>query len=518
MRNENKITETCISTALDNSERTSIHSILIANRGEIAIRILKTARRMGLKTFAIQTPQEANACYLDFADEIIRIPEERASSLVFLDIEALIGFAKTFAIDAIHPGYGFLAENPDLARRCSEEGILFIGPSEASIRQMGDKNEAKKLAIEIGLPVIKGSETPIHSLTEATRLASDIGYPIMLKALAGGGGKGMRVVHDARQLEQAFKMAVSEAQNAFGNGAMLIEKYIEKPRHIEVQVLADRHGNAVHLFERECSVQRNHQKLLEEAPSAALDEPLRKAMTDCALKLCRAAHYFTLGTVEFLLDQQKNFYFLEMNTRIQVEHPVTEAITNLDLVELQIRTAVGEKLPFQQSDVEMNGWAFELRVNAEDVQAGFAPNFGIIDEMTFPASANLRVDAGFTAGSVMPALFDSLVAKLIVTGKTRDEAIENTLNVVNNTRIKGIKTTIPFIKAAFHHPNFVSGNFDTSFVGNMKQLYYQEKNEERAAAMIALQAYLLDMEKIEGAQIEVEGTTPWLSRMWHKLS
>ncbi len=494
-----------------------IKSILIANRGEIAIRVMKTARRMGLKTWCFQTPQEANACYISFADEVIRIPEESSATLIFLDLEAIIRYAKVNQIDSIHPGYGFLAENPDLARRCDEEGILFIGPSEESIRQMGDKNEAKKLAVAVGLPVIKGSDAPVTSLIEATRQAFETGYPVMLKALAGGGGKGMRVVRDARELEQSYNMTVNEAINAFNNGAMLIEKYIECPRHIEVQILADRYGNAVHLFERECSVQRNHQKLLEEAPSVALTDSLRTAMTDCALKLCKAANYYTLGTVEFLLDKQDNFYFLEMNTRIQVEHPVTEAITGLDLVELQICTASGEKLSLEQDDIQIKGWAFEFRVNAEDVQANFAPNFGIIDEMIFPVSPHLRVDAGFTAGSVMPALYDSLVAKLIVTGKTRDEAILHALAVLKKARISGIKTTIPFIKATLNDPDFVAGIFDTSFVGNMKQLYYQEKNEERAASMIALQAYLEDMEKIESNCIESSGVTPWITRMWNKI-
>jgi acetyl/propionyl-CoA carboxylase alpha subunit len=382
---------------------------------------------------------------------------------------------------------------------------------------MGDKNEAKKLAIEVGLPVIKGSDAPINSLTEATRIAFEIGYPVMLKALAGGGGKGMRVVRDARELEQSYNMVVSEAINAFNNGAMLIEKYIEKPRHIEVQLLSDRYGNAVHLFERECSVQRNHQKLLEEAPSVALTDHLRAEMARCALELCKAADYYTLGTVEFLLDDQMNFYFLEMNTRIQVEHPVTEAITGLDLVELQIRTAAGEKLTLKQGDIKMRGWAFEFRVNAEDVQAGFAPNFGIIDEMKFPASPHLRIDSGFTAGSVMPALYDSLVAKIIVTGKTREEAIAHSLSIFRKTKIKGIKTTIPFILATLNDADFIAGNFDTSFVSNMKQLYHQEKSEERAAAMIALQAYLEEFEKIESTCIESAGATPWISRMWHRI-
>ncbi len=495
----------------------NIHSILIANRGEIAIRIMKTARKMGLRTWCFQTPQEANAAYLSHADQIIQITDDGSSSLVFLDVEAIIRYAKENQIDSIHPGYGFLSENPELARRCNEEGILFIGPSEASIRQMGDKNEAKKLADQVGLPIIKGSKLPITGLAEALVHSKEVGYPIMLKALAGGGGKGMRVVRNEKELEQVFSIAVNEALNAFGNGAMIIEKYIEQPRHIEIQVLADQFGNAVHLYERECSVQRNHQKLLEEAPSVALTPELRQNMTKNALALCQAANYYTLGTVEFLLDKNENFYFLEMNTRIQVEHPVTEAITGLDLVELQIRTAIGEKLPFTQNDIKCEGWAFEFRINAEDVQAGFVPNFGIIDEFLFPESPFLRVDAGFVAGSVMPAIFDSLLAKAIVTGRTRKEALEHSFQLLKEAQIRGIKTTIPFALAALKNENFVSGRFDTSFIEQLRPLYYQEKNEERAAAMMALQAYLEDIEHIEMNTVENSNPTTWFSRMWNKV-
>lgn len=495
----------------------NIRSILIANRGEIAIRIMKTARRMGIKTWAFQTPQEANACYLSFADEIIHLPEKDTGKLIFLDVEAIIQYAKEKGIEAVHPGYGFLSENADLPKRCREEGILFIGPSAESIRRMGDKNEAKKLAIAAGIPVIQGSDVPVNSLTEAIQISNKMGYPLMLKALAGGGGKGMRVAHNQRELCQLFPITVNEALNAFGNGSMLIEKYIERPRHIEVQVLADQHGNAIHLFERECSVQRNHQKLLEEAPSAALSAELRDTMTACALKLCRSSNYYTLGTVEFLLEEQENFYFLEMNTRIQVEHPVTETITGLDLVELQILTAAGEKLPLRQEDVKCHGWALELRVNAEDVQAGFAPNFGIIDEFTFPVSPFLRVDSGFTTGSVMPALFDSLVAKFVVTGANREETLSHARKILKGTKIKGIKTTIPFFLAAMNDPDFSSGDYNTSFISGLNQLYYQEKNEERAAAMIALQAYLEDMEKLENNSIGNADPSTWVSRMWNKM-
>ena len=453
----------------------TIKSILIANRGEIAVRVIKTANRLGIKTYCIQTPQEANACYLKWADEVIRLPEDSGSRSVFLDPQAIVRYAKEYGIDAIHPGYGFLAENPVLPLLCVNEGIIFIGPDSEIIQRMGDKNEARHLAVKAGLPVVKGTEEPIQTLEEAREQIGAIGYPVILKALAGGGGKGMRVVRSERELESSYKMAVNEAVNAFNNGAMLIEKYIERPRHIEIQVLADKHGNAVHLYERECSIQRNHQKLLEEAPSAVLTDELREKMTRDALALTKATGYYTLGTVEFLLDQNMDYYFMEMNTRIQVEHPVTEAITGLDLVEWQIRTAAGEILPFTQEKIQKNGWAIEFRVNAEDVQAGFAPNFGIIDEMNFPMYPGLRVDSGFTPGSVIPSLFDSLIAKLIVSGRDREEVIEKSIEIMQHSCIEGIKTTIPFFKAVLRHPDFVSGNFTTSFLNEMENLFYQEK-------------------------------------------
>lgn len=494
-----------------------IKSILIANRGEIAIRIIKTANRMGIKTYCFQTPQEANAIYLKWADEVIILPEETTSRTIFLDAGSLVQYAKQYQIDAIHPGYGFLAENPLLPRLCQENDILFIGPSAQSIEQMGDKNEARQLAIKAGLPIVSGSSTPIKTLDQAQKFIQEIGYPVILKALAGGGGKGMRIVRHSDELESLYKMAVNEAKNAFGNGDMLIERYVNRPRHIEIQVLADHYGNAVHLYERECSVQRNHQKLLEEAPSPALDEELRTTMTRDALALVRETNYYTLGTIEFLLDNENQYYFMEMNTRIQVEHPVTEAITGLDLVEWQIRTAAGETLPFKQEDIQKKGWAIEFRVNAEDVQAGFTPNFGIIDEMNFPAYPGLRVDSGFVPGSVIPNMYDSLMAKLIVSGKNRAAVIERSIDVMERSQIKGVKTTIPFFKAILHNPDFVSGNITTAFISEMEQHHFQGKNEEAAAAMIALQYYLNDLKQIQNGEMEVENAAPWISRMWHKL-
>jgi acetyl/propionyl-CoA carboxylase alpha subunit len=494
-----------------------IKSLLIANRGEIAIRVLKTANRMGIKTFCFQTPQEANAVYLRWTDEVIVLPDESVSRSIFLNAAAIIAYAKQYNIEGIHPGYGFLSENPLLPKLCEEAGIVFIGPDARLIEEMGDKNQARHIAIDTGLTVVKGSDKPILSIEEARQVIKETGYPVILKAIAGGGGKGMRIVHQPEELESAYKMAVNEAKNAFGNSDMLVERYVEEPRHIEVQVLADKQGNAVHLFERECSIQRNHQKLLEEAPSPALTDQLREKITADALALVKKTGYYTLGTVEFLLDKTGQHYFMEMNTRIQVEHPVTEAITGLDLVEWQIRTACGEPLTFKQADVKKNGWAIEFRVNAEDVQAGFSPDFGIIDEMNFPAYPGLRVDSGFVPGSVIPSMYDSLMAKLIVSGRNRQAALERALDVMERSRIKGVKTTIPFFKAVLHDPRFISGNFNTAFLAGMKTPFHQEANEEEAAALMALQYYLDEMQNIRYGEMKTENATPWISRMWNKL-
>lgn len=494
-----------------------IHSILIANRGEIAIRIIKTARKMGIKTYCFQTLQEANAIYLNWADEIITLPEENNTSSIFLDAKAIVNYASELEIDAIHPGYGFLSENPLLAQLCKKSEILFIGPDSNNIIEMGDKNRARILASKVGIPVVKGSDKPVISLIEATIEIKKIGYPVILKALAGGGGKGMRIVRKSEELEMAYKMAVSEAQNAFANSAMIIEKYIENPKHIEVQILADKHGNAVHLYERECSIQRNHQKLLEEAPSKTLTKEIRQKITNDALRLTLSTNYSTLGTVEFLLENNNSYYFMEMNTRIQVEHPVTEAITGIDLVEWQIRTATGEKLAFTQNEIKCKGAAIEFRINAEDVQAGFTPNFGIIDKMYFPSSTKLRVDSGFEPGSVIPNSFDSLVAKLIVWGDNRESVIKKSRHIIEHSKIEGIKTTLPFFKAVLKHPDFIQSNFTTSFVENMDNHIHQVDKEEEAAAMIALQSYLNDIKKIKHGLTKSAPATPWTARMWNKL-
>ncbi len=493
-----------------------LKSLLIANRGEIASRIIKTASGMGIKTYCFQTAKEPNALYLENADVVIHEKDE--SSSIFLNAEKIVNYAKDIGIDAIHPGYGFLAEDPLLARLCKEEGILFVGPDATIIETMGNKGKARELAENAGIPIVKGSKRPALNLSDVKEDVEDIDYPVILKALAGGGGKGMRIVRNPQELEPMYKMACGEAINAFGNGDMLVEKFIERPHHIEVQVLADKQGNALHLFERECSIQRNHQKLLEEAPAPNMSGELRNKITTDALKLVKETGYFTLGTVEFLLDEDGSYYFMEMNTRIQVEHPVTEAITGLDLVQLQIETACGNSLTLRQEDVKMKGCAIEFRVNAEDPQNSFAPNFGIIDELSFKAQKGLRIDAGYLAGSVIPNLYDSLIAKLIVSAKNREEVISKALQVMGNAQVEGVKTTIPFFKAVLRHPDFIEGDFTTSFVSEMNMLYFQEENEEEAAAALALQYYLDEIRAIESETVGTGNATPWISRMLNKIS
>ncbi|MBN2596379.1 ATP-grasp domain-containing protein [Labilibaculum sp. A4] len=493
-----------------------IKSILIANRGEIAIRIAKTATKMGVLVYCIQTNREANALYLDFADEIITL-EENPNGSIFLNAEELIRLAKEHQIEAIHPGYGFLSESPYLASRCKDEGILFIGPSEKAIYTMGNKGMARNIAQKSGIPVLAGSTTNITNFYDAKAWVEQIGYPVIMKAVAGGGGKGMRIVRSADELELMYKLVTNEAKSAFNDDSLLIEKYIESPKHIEIQVLADQHGNAIHLFERECSIQRKHQKLMEEAPSVAVSDDLRNKMGEMALYLCRKINYHTLGTVEFLLDKDNRFYFLEMNTRVQVEHPITEAITGIDLIEQQIKTAVGEKLELQQGDIQRKGWAIELRINAEDVQADFSPNPGIIDRMEFPECSFLRVDTGFENGKLIPPSYDSMITKLIITGDNRQEAIKHALAVIENTVIKGVKTTIPFFKLVLNHPDFINGSYNTSFISEkLDKPFFQEQDEEKAAAIMALQAYLNEKQKIESNLTHKEDSA-WATKMRNKL-
>ncbi|MBP1619072.1 MAG: Pyruvate carboxylase [Bacteroidetes bacterium] len=468
-----------------------INSILIANRGEIAIRIARTAQKMGIQAVGIRTQKEPNAHYLGQMDVILDFPEREKNQVPeFLDIESLVLLAKRNQVDAIHPGYGYLSENADFAIRCTEEGIVFIGPSPRIIQNMGDKVVAKQIAGKAGVPMLGSSKGSVVTLDDATVIASQIGYPIIIKASAGGGGRGMRIVRKESDLKQMYLSAVSEATLAFNNPSVFIEKYLENPHHIEIQIVGDNFGNVIHLGERECSIQRKHQKLLEEAPSPALDEELRKKITGAAVALAKEAGYMSLGTVEFLLDKQKNFYFMEMNTRVQVEHPVTEMITGLDLIELQIRVARGEKLSLKQSDIKLKGWAIECRINAEDPQSGFSPCLGVVKALRIPKGNGIRIDSGVVAGSEVTPHFDSMISKLIVHADTREEVIEKTLKALSEFQIKGVKTTIPFDKAVLRNEVFRSGDFDTSFIEkDMDSLVYREEKEELLAAFFAAHHY-----------------------------
>jgi acetyl-CoA carboxylase biotin carboxylase subunit len=491
-----------------------IKSILIANRGEIAIRVIRTARKMDIRSYVIKTAKEPNALYLEEADEVIDFTENFEEISEFLDIERIIEAAKSNKIDAVHPGYGFLAENPYFAQRCEDEGIIYIGPSPDAIYKMGNKTIAKQLARKHKVPLLEGSQGNVTSVAEAIKIAKTIGFPVIIKAAAGGGGRGMRIVEKAAQMEKMYRLATNEAAKAFNDSSVFIEKYVRNPRHIEFQIMADKYGNTIHLGERECSIQRKHQKLIEESPSIALTDALRKKMGEAAISIAKSVRYFSAGTVEFLLDASKNFYFMEMNTRIQVEHPVTELVTGLDLIELQIRIAQDEKLDMTQSDVKLKGWAIECRINAEDVQSGFAPNLGTIDKISMPLGKNIRIDTGIREGSMITPHYDSMVAKLIIYGDDRMKAINNSLNALEKFRIKGIKTTIPFCKAVLHNKNFQKGDFSTSFIEKeLQQLWYQEPEEELLAAYLASMDYAMDVLEHSDSNIDYDkgkNLDPWV--------
>jgi acetyl-CoA carboxylase biotin carboxylase subunit len=491
-----------------------IKSLLIANRGEIAIRIIQTARKMGIRSYVIKTAKEPNAWYLDEADEIIDFSENFDDSIPeFLDIERIIKLAKKHKVDAIHPGYGFLAENPDFARRCEEEKINFVGPSHDAIYRMGHKTIAKELAREHGVPLLGGSPGAVRDAEEARKIANEIGYPVILKAAAGGGGRGMRVVSKEKDIGRMFTLATNEAAKAFNNPDVFLERFVEEPRHIEFQILADKHGNVIHLGERECSVQRKHQKLLEESPSPALDGKLRKKMGEAAINIARAVNYYSAGTVEFLLDSDNSFSFMEMNTRIQVEHPVTEMVTGIDLIEQMIRIAEGEKLPFTQKDIKLNGWAIEWRINAEDVQSGFSPSLGTIEKISWPESEHVRVDTGVRDGSVITPYYDSMIAKLIVHAETRDKALQQSSLAIRKFWIKGTKTTLAFCRAVLQNSNFRKGNFNTSFLSKeLKIHYHAESDEALLAAFFATYDYARNIDENEEKPLHTNNgkITPWV--------
>ena len=492
--------------------------ILVANRGEIAIRVMRSAREMGIATVAVYSEADRNALHVRYADEAICIGPA-ASSQSYLVIDKIIDAAKKTGADAIHPGYGFLSENAAFADRVAKEGLIFIGPTGDSMRAMGSKLAAKAAAEKHNVPLVPGTASAIEDVEEAKKIAAKIGFPILIKASAGGGGKGMRIVENEGEFVEQMKLAQSEAISSFGDGAVFIERYVASPRHIEIQVLGDQHGNMVYLFERECSVQRRHQKVVEEAPSSVLTPELRSEMGRCAVTVAQACNYFNAGTVEFLLDENLNFYFLEMNTRLQVEHPVTEYITGLDLVKEQIKIARGEKLSFAQKDLTITGHSIEVRVYAEDPENNFLPDIGTLKTYKIPQGPGVRVDDAYEEGMEIPIYYDPMIAKLITYGKDREEAIVRMSRAIDEYTITGVQTTLGFCQFVMGHPAFVSGKFDTHFIKNYFKPGEQEstsKDEMKIAAAIAVELFEQTKSSGNGNTIVSGPVSKWkLNRMRH---
>ena len=479
--------------------------LLVANRGEIALRVMRTARRMGIATVAVYSEVDRDAPHVVYANEAVLLGPA-PSSQSYLRIDKVIDAARQTEADAIHPGYGFLSENAEFARQVEAAGITFVGPRPHAIRVMGNKLAAKAAVADYDIPMVPGIDEAVRDVAQATAIAENIGFPILIKAAAGGGGKGMRVVESAGEVAEQMQRAISEAESAFGDGAVFIEKYVAAPRHIEVQVLADTHGNCLYLFERDCSIQRRHQKVVEEAPSAVLSPELRRRMGEAAVQVARACDYVGAGTVEFLLDADHNFYFLEMNTRLQVEHPVTEFITGVDLVEQQIRVARGERLALVQDELTITGHALELRVYAEDPANNFLPSIGTLTTYRPPQDA--RVDGGFREGMTIPIHYDPMIAKLIVHGATRAEAIARMLDAINDFTITGIETTLPFGRFVCQHPAFRSGDFSTDFVAKYftpEAVAEQDQAVEEVAALFAAYIYQAQQDEL---------TVPTSSAAW----
>lgn len=440
-----------------------MQKILIANRGEIALRVMKSAKEMGIKTVAIFSEADRESPHVLYADEAVCVGPPPSNQSYLLG-DKIIEICKKLKVDGVHPGYGFLSENADFARKLREAKITLIGPSPEAMDIMGDKISSKLAVKKYGTPLVPGIEDAISDVAAAKKVAAEIGYPIIIKASAGGGGKGMRIVQKEEEFEEQMERAMSEARNAFGNDACFLEKYVTNPRHIEVQVLGDHHGNYVYVFERECSIQRRHQKVVEEAPSCILTPEIREKIGEAAINAAKSCNYTNAGTVEFIVDDKLNFYFLEMNTRLQVEHPVSEMISGLDLVKEQIKIARGEKLGFKQEDLKINGHALELRVYAEDPQNNFLPDIGKLEVYQKPEGLGIRVDDGFREGMDIPIYYDPMIAKLVVHSKDRTDAIQKMKRAIKDYKIRGVKTTLDFGLFVLNHPNFISGDFDTGFV------------------------------------------------------
>jgi acetyl-CoA carboxylase biotin carboxylase subunit len=488
-----------------------MQKILIANRGEIAMRIMRTAKEMNIATVAVFSEADRDMPFVRYADEAVCIGPA-PSSQSYLRMDKIIEVAKKTGADAIHPGYGFLSENAAFSKAVADAGLIFIGPSAHSIEVMGSKIAAKQAARKFNVPMVPGTEDPIQNVAEAHAIAGRIGYPILIKASAGGGGKGMRAVNNEAELEEQMQMAKSEALSAFGNDDVFIEKYVGAPRHIEIQLMGDQHGNYAYLFERECSIQRRHQKLIEEAPSSCLTPDIRKAMGECAIAVARSCNYYGAGTVEFLVDENLSFYFLEMNTRLQVEHCVTEMITGIDLVKEQINIARGNKLSFAQEDLAINGHSIELRVCAEDPMNNFLPDTGKLVMYLPPKGPGVRVDDGYEQGQDIPIFYDPMLAKLVVHAPTRNEAIDRLCRAIDEYHIQGIQTTLSFGKWAVQTEPFRTGNFDTKFIEKHykpEYLFQHDAQAEEVAAILSVFVWEKDKKQSSPLTVNNTATAKW---------
>ena len=491
--------------------------ILVANRGEIALRVMRSAREMGIQTVAVYSEADRNSPHVRYADEAVCIGPA-ASNQSYLRGDKIIEVCKELGVDGIHPGYGFLSENAAFARSVKEAGITFIGPSPEAMEMMGSKLAAKAAAKAYKIPLVPGTEEAISDVDTAREIAIEIGFPILIKASAGGGGKGMRIVERSEEFNEQLQLAISEATSAFGDGSVFIERFVTSPRHIEIQVMADTHGNCVYLFERECSIQRRHQKVIEEAPSAVLTPELRKAMGECAVLVAKACDYVGAGTVEFLIDDKLNFYFLEMNTRLQVEHPVTELITGKDLVKEQIRVARGEVLSFKQEDLTINGHALEVRVYAEDPANNFLPDIGNLSVYQLPLGNGVRVDGGFEEGMDIPIYYDPMISKLIVHAEDRNAAISKMIRAIDDYQVAGIETTLSFCRFALQHEAFVTGDFDTNFVKHFFKPEYLERLASEEELEVAAIFAAWDRENSQQSTVQtttqVQTKSAWKERRY----